>query len=148
MFPDGRGKRILLFVSAYLLLALVPYLALNWDVVVEVLDRSFPPSPVAVTLVAGGGAVILAALVRASDGVDRYAQFLVAPTDWLSILVGLSFILAGSSWWAVPEIVLEWFGRIDLNVLYFLVFMAHVPMLLFLSLMTALGFAQREAQNR
>ena len=148
MFPDGRGKRILLFVSAYLLLALVPYLALNWDVVVEVLDRSFPPSPVAVTLVAGGAGVILAALVRASDGVDRYAQFLVAPTDWLSILVGLSFILAGSSWWAVPEIVLEWFGRIDLNVLYFLVFMAHVPMLLFLSLMTALGFAQREAQNR
>jgi hypothetical protein len=148
MYPTGQGKHIVLFVGAYLLLAAPPYLALNWDTVVEVLDRSFPPSPLAIVTVLVSAGVILAALIRASDGVDRYAQFLVAPTDWLSILVGLSFILAGASWWAVPEIVLEWFGRIDLNVLYFLVFMAHVPMLLFLSLMTALGFAQRDAENR
>lgn len=148
MFPDGRGRRIFLFVSAYLLLAVPPYLALNWAVVVEVLDRSFPPSPVTLAIILVSATVILAALVRAADGVDRYAQFLLAPTDWLSILVGLSFILAGASWWAVPELVLEWFGRIELNVLYFLVFMAHVPMLLFLSLMTALGLAQRDAKNR
>jgi hypothetical protein len=148
MFPDGRGRRIFLFVSAYLLLAVPPYLALNWAVVVEVLDRSFPPSPVTLVIILVSATVILAALVRAADGVDRYAQFLLAPTDWLSILVGLSFILAGASWWAVPELVLEWFGRIELNVLYFLVFMAHVPMLLFLSLMTALGLAQRDAKNR
>mgnify|MGYP006277788621 CR=1 FL=1 len=148
MFPDGRGTRISLFISAYLLLAVPPYLALNWDVVVEVVDRSFPPGPLVVAAIAVSAAVILAALVRAADGVDRYAQFLVAPTDWLSILVGVSFLLAGASWWAVPELVLEWFGRIDLAVLYFLVFMTHVPMLLFLSLMTAVGLAQREAKNR
>ena len=148
MFPNGRGKRLVLFVSAYLLLSVPPYLALNWDVVVAVLDRTFPPSPLVAATVLVSAAVIFATLLRASEGVDRYARFLLAPTDWLSILVGLSFVLAGASWWAVPEIVLEWFGRIDLNVLYFLVFMAHVPMLLFLSLMTALGLAQRESKNR
>ncbi|MEF8786014.1 MAG: hypothetical protein V5A45_08785 [Haloarculaceae archaeon] len=148
MFPKGRGTRIVVFVSCYLLLSVPPYLALNWGVVVDVLSRSFPPSPLAIGLIAVTALVILATLVRASEGVDRYAQFLLAPTDWLSILIGLAFILAGASWWAVPEIILEWFGRIDLNVLYFLVFLAHVPMLLFLSLMTAIGFAQQEAENR
>jgi hypothetical protein len=148
MFPDGRGRRILLFVSVYLLLAVVPYLALNWAIVVDVLDRSFPPSPVAIAVVAGTAAVLLAALVRASEGVDRYARFLLAPTDWLSILVGISFLIAGASWWAVPELALSWFGRIDLSILYFLVFIAHTPMLLFLSLMTVVGLAQREAKNR
>jgi hypothetical protein len=148
MFPKGRGGRIVVFVSAYLMLSVPPYLALNWDVVLRVLGQSFPPSPFAVGAVAVAAVIILAALVRASEGVDRYAQFLLAPTDWLSILIGLAFILAGASWWAVPEIILEWFGRIELNVLYFLVFLAHVPMLLFLSLMTAVGFAQREAENR
>jgi hypothetical protein len=148
MFPDGRGRRILLFVSSYLLLAVVPYLALNWAIVVEVLDRSFPPSPVAIAVVAGGALVLLATLVRASEGVDRYAQFLIAPTDWLSILVGVSFLIAGASWWAVPELALSWFGRINLNILYFLVFIAHTPMLLFLSLMTVLGLTQQDAKNR
>lgn len=148
MFPKGRGTRIVVFVSGYLLLSVPPYLALNWGVVFDVLGLSLPPSPLAMGVVGVAAAVILVSLVRASEGVDRYAQFLLAPTDWLSILIGLAFILAGASWWAVPEIILEWFGRIDLNVLYFLVFLAHVPMLLFLSLMTALGFAQREAENR
>jgi|AntRauTorcE11898_2_1112593.scaffolds.fasta_scaffold12945_3 hypothetical protein len=148
MFPKGRGTRLVLFVSAYLLLAVPPYLALNWTVVLGVLGRSFPPSPFAAGTLAVATVILLAMLVHASEGVDRYARFLLAPTDWLSILVGLAFILAGASWWAVPEIILEWFGRIDLNVLYFLVFLAHVPMLLFLSLMTALGFAQKEAENR
>jgi len=148
MFPKGRGTRILVFVGGYLLLSVPPYLALNGGVVVDVLNRSFPPSPFAMGAVAAAALVILAALVRASEGVDRYAQFLLAPTDWLSILIGLAFILAGASWWAVPETILEWFGRIDLNELYFLVLLAIVPMLLFLSLMTAIGFAQQEAENR
>jgi len=148
MFPEGRGKRILLFVGLYLLLSLVPYLALNWDVVVEVLGDLYPPSPLVVGAIVVGAVVLLGAFVRASEGVDRYAQFLVAPTDWLSLLIGLSFVLAAFSWWAVPAIVLEQYGRVSLNLLYFLIFLAHVPMLLFLSLMTALGFAQSEAKSR
>ncbi len=133
MVSDGRRRNILLFISFYPLLAVPPYLALNWGVVVDVLDRSFPPGLVATAVLGAGGVVILAALLRASEGVDRYTQFLLAPTDWLSILVGLSFVLAGASWWAVPELVVEWFGRIGLAMLYFLVFMLHVTMLLFLS---------------
>lgn len=148
MFPNHRVRTTLLFVSAYLLLAVPPYLTLNRDVVREVLERSFPPSPVAVAAVAVTAAVLLATLLRASEGVDRYTQFLAAPTDWLSLLVALAFVLAGSSWWAVPELVFEYVGRVDLGVLYFVVFIAHVPMLLFLSLMTAVGFAQHAAETR
>lgn len=140
----GRGRRVVLFVGLYLLFSAGPYLALNWEIVVRILDQLFPPSPLVAVAVLGGALVLLAALVRASEGVDRYAQFLAAPTDWLSILVNLSFVFAAASWWAVPEIVLAYYGRIDLNLLYFLVFLGHVPMLLFLSLMTAVGFARTD----
>lgn len=139
MFPQGRGGRILLFVGLYLLLSVPPYVALNREIVAGIAARSVPPDPVTATLTVVFALVLLVALVRAAHGVDRYVQFLVWPTDWLSVLVALSFVLAGISWWAVPELVFEFRGGIELNLLYFLVFLGHVPMLLFLSLMTALG---------
>jgi hypothetical protein len=143
-----RRRRILVFVVVYLLLAVVPYLVLNWDIVVRVLADAVPPSPTAVVAILVVAGLIFGVLVYGADGVDRYAQFLLAPTDWLSILVALSFIMAASTWWAVPEAALSYYGRVDLSILYFLVFLGHVPMMLFLSLMAALGFAQDAAANR
>ena len=144
MLPPGRLKQLVLFVGLYLLLSLPPYAALNPDVVVGVVSRSLPPGPLVVALLVGAAAVVGAGLVRGSAGVERYVRFLLSPTDWLSVLVALSFVLAAVSWWAVPELVFHYVGRVDLGVLYFLVFLAHSPMLLFLSLLTAAGFTQGE----
>ncbi|MFC7132937.1 MULTISPECIES: hypothetical protein [Salinibaculum] len=144
MLPPGRLKQLVLFVGLYLLLSLPPYAALNPDVVTGVVRRSLPPGPFVAALLVGAAAVVGAGLVRGSAGVERYVRFLLSPTDWLSVLVALSFVLAAVSWWAVPELVLRYVGRVDLGVLYFLVFLAHSPMLLFLSLLTAAGFTQGE----
>ncbi len=142
MFPRGRGKRVAVFVGLYLLVAVPPYLALNWQVVRRVVTESVPPDPLTAVGLSVAAIALFGALVYGSDGVDRYVQFLLAPTDWLSILVGLSFLVAAATWWTVPELILSYFGRIDLSILYFLVFLGHVPMLLFLSLLAAAGFAQ------
>ena len=145
MARERTWRRPILLVGLYLVVAVPPYAALNWDIVTRVLARSFPPSPLQLLGVLVVAAVLLGALGWASAGVDRFVQFLVAPTDTLSILVGVSFLFAAASWWAVPAVVLALAGRVPPPVLYVVVFASHVPLLLFLSLLTVAGLAHRRA---
>jgi hypothetical protein len=143
MGQGNQWKRPILLVGLYLGIAVPPYAALNWIVVGRVLERLSPPTPLEALGVLAVAVSLFGALVWAADGVDRFVQFLVAPTDSLSIFVGVSLLLAAASWWAVPEIVLAVAGRVNPAVLYGAVFASHVPLLLFLSLLTVVGIAHR-----
>ena len=95
---------------------------------------------VAVLAMLGTGVVVaVAALVLAREGVDRYTQFLFSPTDLLSVFVAIAFLVAAVSWWAVPEVVFTLGWGVQLDTLVVLVLGCHLPMVLFLSLLTAIG---------
>ena len=135
----GQGVRdVVIFVTLYVLLSLVPFLVLNR----EVLDDVEVVAEQDVVLLSTGGLVLLLAvsgLFLAREGVDRYNQFLFAPTDALSVLMELFFLLAAISWWLVPELVfyLEW--DIPIEGLLAIIVACQLPMVMFLSLMTAIG---------
>lgn len=135
---DGRAVRdITVFVSLYLLLSLPPFLYLNRDLSVLVSD-------IAVLAAVGTTAlVVVTGLFVASDGVERYTQFLFAVTDVYSVVVDLSFVVAAVSWWAVPELAAEVRPNPQLRYVLIAVIVCHVPMILFLSLMTVIGRARR-----
>ena len=144
MFGRTVYRAYLTFIGLYLVLSLPPFLALNFTFVQEVYTRVVVPDlTVAVGLVLLTF-FILYLLTLADDGVDRYVDFLTAPTDVLSILVILSFAWAAISWWAVPELV--FFYEIDLTLTQLMlpILASQIPMLLFLSLLTAIGRAGKE----
>jgi len=85
--------------------------------------------------------VVLAALVLASEGVSRYNRFLAAPTDLLSVLVALSFLLAATAWWLVPELFFRFEVGLSFDSLLTVVIFCQLPMVLFLSLLTVIGKA-------
>lgn len=134
-------RDIVVFTTLYLLLSLVPFLALNQTVISAVRDRLGSVDVVAVAVVGTAGLVVLTALVVASEGVSRYNQFLAAPTDLLSVLVALSFLLAASAWWLVPELLFRYGPDLSFDVLVVVPLLCQLPMILFLSLLTALGKA-------
>jgi hypothetical protein len=96
---------------------------------------------VAVAVVGTVGLVVLTTLVVASEGVSRYNQFLAAPTDLLSVLVALSFLFAATAWWLVPELLFRFGPDLSFDVLVLVLLFCQLPMVLFLSLLTAIGKA-------
>jgi hypothetical protein len=141
---DLREYRdVMLFLLLYLLLAWPPFLYLNREVLDEVLERLGQIEPLSVLWFVGA-AVVLYGLLRGQEGVDRYTQFISAPTDLVSMLVGASYLLAAISWWAIPELVFALDGDVTLNVMLLLVLACQLPMLLFLSLLTVLGKTRPE----
>lgn len=141
MSGTHRARQIAVFVAVYLLLALVPFMALNWEAVTSVYEQRQPLNPLVIAGLLVGSILVLLLLALVEEGVSRYNQFLVAPTDVLSVLVELSFLLAACSWWAVLAVSERYGWGLDLPELLTVVLVCHVPMLLFLSLMTAVGKA-------
>lgn len=141
---DWPLKEYFLFVGLYLFLSLPPFLVLNWHVVDEVHDQVFPVSTTIVVALVVVLLFLFYLFVIADDGVDRYVHFLATPTDLLSVLISLSFLWAAVSWWAVPELVFRSGWALSLNELVVLIIASQAPMLLFLSLLTAIGRAGRE----
>lgn len=133
-------RDVVLFATLYILLSLPPFLLLNQEIIEAIRERV--ALDVVTVAVAGTGLfVLISALFLADEGVDRYNQFLFAPTDLLSVLVGLSFAFAAVSWWLVPELVFRFEYELTLDLLLVVVLFCQLPMLLFLSLLTAIGKA-------
>ena len=125
--------------SLYLLLSLPPFLYLN---------RGLSALVANIALLAVVGTVLLVlttALFFVSDGVERYTDFFVSVTDLYSVVVDLAFVLAATSWWAVPEAVRYFQVGAELRVVLAAIIICHVPMVLFLSLLTIMGRAQTAA---
>ncbi|MFW5974070.1 MAG: hypothetical protein ACOCPZ_01655 [Natrialbaceae archaeon] len=132
---------IVVFVTLYLLLSLPPFLFLNQAALDVVRSRIAPVDVVTVAVAGTGLFVVLSGLFLADVGVDRYNQFLFAPTDLLSVLVALSFVLAAVAWWLVPELAFEYTSNPSFDLLVFGVIVCQLPMVLFLSLLTVVGKA-------
>lgn len=126
-------RAVTIFVSLYLLLSLPPFLVLNPDLSPFVADVAI------VALLGTGLIVVVAALFLAEEGVDRFTQFLLGPTDLPSVFIDAMFVLAAVSWWLVPEIAFYLGSGLELQVLLVAVLICHLPMVLVLSLMTAIG---------
>ena len=134
-------KDIVVFTTLYLFLSLPPFLLVNQAVVSTVRRRLAPLDIVAVAVAGTAGLVVLTALVLASEGVSRYNRFLAAPTDLLSLLVALSFLFAATAWWLVPELLVRSEMDLAFDLLLIAVLFCQLPMILFLSLLTAVGKA-------
>jgi heme/copper-type cytochrome/quinol oxidase subunit 4 len=132
-------RDITTFVSLYLLLSLPPFLYLNQDLSAAVAN---------IALVATAGTVVLvlvASLFFISDGVERYTDFFFAVTDVYSVVVDLAFVLGAVSWWVVPELATRFELGAQLRYVLAAIIICHVPMVLFLSLLTIMGRARTAA---
>ncbi len=131
-------RSVFLFASLYISLSFLPFIALNQEILDDVQEQ-VTVNVVAVGIIGVMFLLVVSALFLADEGVDRYNQFLFAPTDLLSILVSGCFLLAATSWWLVLEVT-TWYGaELDFNILLFAVILSQVPMVLFLSLLTVVG---------
>ncbi|WP_277541122.1 hypothetical protein [Haloarcula laminariae] len=126
------------FVSLYLLLSLPPFLYLNRGLSAVVTNLALVATAGTVALVLTAGLFFL------SDGVGRYTEFFFAVTDVYSVVVDLAFVLAAVSWWVVPELATR-FQWAELRYVLTAVIVCHVPMVLFLSLLTVMGRARTAA---
>ena len=134
-------RDIVVFTTLYLVLSLPPFLLVNQAVLSGVRQRLAPVDVVAVAVAGTAGLLVLTALVLAREGISRYNQFLAAPTDLLSVLVALSFLFAATAWWLVPELLFQFEVGLSFDLLLIVVLFCQLPMLLFLSLLTAIGKA-------
>jgi hypothetical protein len=137
MVGENPIRDVTIFVSAYLVLSLPPFLFLNRELSATVLN---------VAVLAGGGTILLvvvATLLLASEGVGRYTEFFFAPSDSFSVLVDLAFVLGATSWWLVPEVAVSVRRDVDLPIVITAIIISHLPMVLLLSLMTIIADAQR-----
>ncbi|MXR50567.1 hypothetical protein GRX03_02950 [Halovenus sp. WSH3] len=132
---------IVVFTTLYLFFSLPPFLVFNRGVLSEIRARLAPIDVVAVAVLGTVALVVLTGLVVAREGVNRYNQFLTAPTDVPSAVVALSFLLAATAWWLVPEVVFRFEMGLSFDLLLVAVLFCQIPMLLFLSLLTAVGKA-------
>ena len=136
---DSQGVRdVTIFVTMFLVLSLIPFAILNREVLGDV--QLFVAQDV--VMVALGGVLVFVAisgLFLARQGVDRYNQFLLAPTDALSVLMGVFFVLGAFSWWLVPGVAFYYELGFGLAELLALIIACQLPMVMFLSLMTAIG---------
>lgn len=127
---------LVVLVTAYLLLSLVPFMLLGPARVAGVRGW-LAQNVVYVALVGTLALTILSLLVVAWTGVERYIDILRTPTDPLSIVVGATFLVAAVSWWLLPAVD----GEFDLGLapegIVLAVVVAHVPVVVFLSLLTA-----------
>jgi hypothetical protein len=128
------------FTTLYLFLSLPPFLLFNQAVLSDIRTR-LAFDIVAVAVAGTVALVVLSGLVLASEGVSRYNRFLAAPTDLLSVMVALSFLLAAAAWWAVPELLFRFDVSLAFDLLIILVLSCQLPMIVFLSLLTAIGKA-------
>jgi hypothetical protein len=136
MVGENPIRDVTVFVSLYLVLSLPPFLSLNRDLSSVVTD---------IALLAAVGTlalVLVTALFFVSEGVERYTNFFFAVTDVYSIVIDLSFVLAATSWWLVPEVAVSAGLTTELRVVLVAIIVCQVPMVLFLSLMTVIGQAQ------
>lgn len=140
--PGSRKYRdVVLFVTLYILLSFPAFLYFNQEIVEEVRERIAPLDIVTVAIAGTAVFVLISVLLLAEEGVDRYNQFLFAPTDVLSVLIELFFVLAAVSWWIIPEMSKRLGWGLGLDTLLLLILVCQLPMVLFLSLMTAIGKA-------
>jgi len=136
MVGENPIRDVTVFVSLYLVLSLPPFLSLNRDLSSVVTD---------IALLAAVGTlalVLVTVLFFVSEGVERYTNFFFAVTDVYSIVIDLSFVLAATSWWLVPEVAVSTGLTTELRVVLVAIIVCQVPMVLFLSLMTVIGQAQ------
>ncbi|PSP61888.1 hypothetical protein BRC76_05380 [Halobacteriales archaeon QH_8_67_36] len=136
MVGENPIRDVTVFVSLYLVLSLPPFLSLNRNLSSVVTD---------IALLAAVGTlalVLITVLFFVSEGVERYTNFFFAVTDIYSIVVDLSFVLAATSWWLVPEVAVSTGLTTELRVVLVAIIVCQVPMVLFLSLMTVIGQAQ------
>ena len=136
MVGENPIRDVTVFVSLYLVLSLPPFLSLNRNLSSVVTD---------IALLAAVGTlalVLITVLFFVSEGVERYTNFFFAVTDVYSIVVDLSFVLAATSWWLVPEVAVSTGLTTELRVVLVAIIVCQVPMVLFLSLMTVIGQAQ------
>lgn len=137
MLAGKPVRAVTIFVSLYLLLSLPPFLVLNPDLSPVVAD-------IATVAILGTGLIAtVGALFLAEEGVDRFTQFLLGPTDLPTVFVDAMFVLAAVSWWLVPEIAFYLGSGLELQILLVVVLVCHLPMVLVLSLMTAIGKSKR-----
>lgn len=137
----GRQYRdVVLFGTLYLVVSLPPFLFLNQEIISQVRQR-FAIDVVTVAVLGTVLCVLISALFLADEGIGRYNQFLLGPTDALSIFVGASFLLASMSWWLVPELVFRYSFEPTLDILLLLILFCQIPMVIFLSLLTAISKA-------
>lgn len=141
MGGDQAYRDIVVFLAVYLLLSLVPFLVVHRDQLDVFQDRLTTLDPLPLVVFVAAAVAVTAGLVLAREGIDRYNQFLFAPTDLLSVLIELSFVVAAVSWWAVPELVSRVGWSLTLDLLLISVLLCQLPMILFLSLMTVVGKA-------
>lgn len=130
------------FVTTYLLLSLVPFLALEPTRVSD-LSGWLAQNLVYVAIVGTFGLTILSFVVVASTGIERYIDTLRTPTDPLSIVVGATFLGAAVSWWLLPAIDRAFDLALSPEEIVLLVVVAHLPVVLFLSLLTAAEYVTR-----
>ncbi|MFT4923310.1 MAG: hypothetical protein ACI8XM_002536 [Haloarculaceae archaeon] len=135
MFERKPVRDVTVFVSLYLMISLPPFLFL-YDIPRELIGVAAVATVGTVLLLGATGAFL------ASEGVDRFTQFLFAPTDVLSVVVDLVFVLAAAAWWFVPQLVFYFEWEVTLEILFALILIAHIPMVLLLSLMNTIGKAQ------
>jgi len=136
-----QSRQLGLFVVVYLLLAVPPFFIVD-EAALEMYRELFLHITPLVGIALGATVVaVLAGLALAREGIDRYAQFLFAPTDLLSVLVELSFALGAVAWWAVPALAVRTEQSLAANLLFVTVLLVQLPMVLFLSLMTVVGKA-------
>jgi len=137
MVGDQPVRDITVFVTLYLLLSLPPFLYLNRDLSAGVVNVAL------LATIGTTGLVVVASLFFISEGVERYTGFLFAVTDVFSVVVDLAFVLAAVSWWAVPELAVRTMESPELRLVLAAIILCHVPMVLFLSLMTIIGYQTR-----
>ena len=132
-------RDITTFVSLYLLLSLPPFLYLNRGLSTLVTNIAL------LATVGTVGLVVVTSLFFVSDGVERYTDFFFAVTDVYSVVVDLSFVLGATSWWLVPELATRFEVGAQLRYVLAAIIICHVPMVLFLSLLTIMGRARTAA---
>lgn len=139
MCAQRAYRDVVTFAFLYLLLSVPAFFYINWRTVVRVVNRVYPPDAIGLTVWAILSGLLVYGFFLADRGVNRFNQFLLVPSDVPSILVALSFVWAAVSWWATPELLLRLGAELTLNLYLAVVVASQLPMVLLLSLMTALG---------
>jgi hypothetical protein len=140
----GQSVRDLaIFVSIYLLLSLPPFLVLNQEILSEI-----QVEVATIAIVGTAVLVVLSMLFLSREGVDRFTDFLLAPTDITSILVDVAFLAGAISWWLVPEIVLESEIPVELGTILAVIIGCHIPLILVLALLTVVGKSREYPDSR
>jgi hypothetical protein len=136
-------RELAIFVSIYLLLSLPPFLVLNQEILSEI-----QVEVATIAIVGTAVLVVLSMLFLSREGVDRFTDFLLAPTDITSILVDVAFLAGAISWWLVPEIVLESEIPAELGTILAVIIGCHIPLILVLALLTVVGKSREYPDSR